>query len=224
VNRLSTKRITENISLYAGENLRLDANKRYASFDYCYGYFRDFVNADKLRELDSARNIQQSCTQLGMYLASWGMYRGSAALLQRSSRSLKPVIYYLANIHSDYWRLDIDSYNPETVEELVRLCKGLGDVVNDEVGVSATKTLTTKIMLGTLGNIPAFDSRFCSGSHLNSPTAKNLLEISDFYRANATAVDSGRIKCLEFVSGEPSTVRYPIAKVIDMIYFIEGGR
>ena len=79
-------------------------------------------------------------------------------------------------------------------------------------------------MLGTLGNIPAFDSRFCSGSHLNSPTAKNLLEISDFYRANATAVDSGRIKCLEFVSGEPSTVRYPIAKVIDMIYFIEGGR
>lgn len=221
---LSAGRITENIDRYTGKKRRLDADMRYASFDFCYRYFREFVDNDELRELDSESNVQESCTQLAMYLASWGMYRGSTGLLQRSSRSLKPLVSYLANIDPKFWRLDVDSYDDESVKELVKLLEALGKVMTEKVGISPTKTLKTKILLGTLGNIPAFDSRFCSGSGLSSPTAKNLLKISEFYRANKKVIDDGRIHCVEFVSGTPGQVRYPIAKVIDMIYFIEGGR
>jgi hypothetical protein len=44
-----------------------------------------------------------SCLQLGFYLASWGMMRGSGDLLQRSVRELAPVVDQIAAEPPDMW-------------------------------------------------------------------------------------------------------------------------
>lgn len=51
---------------------------RYASYDYCFNYFQSFYNNGTVVELASEANLQMSCLQLGFYLASWGMLRGSS--------------------------------------------------------------------------------------------------------------------------------------------------
>src|ERR1700730_13232190 len=94
---LGTKPLTEGVpSVDLDANLRkyLDGrkpNERYASFDYCFNYFQSFREAGDVPALVSPANVQLSCVQLGFYLASWGMLRGSAELLQKSARSLIPV-------------------------------------------------------------------------------------------------------------------------------------
>ncbi|MFC4637722.1 hypothetical protein [Deinococcus hohokamensis] len=70
----------------------LSPDARYASFDYCYNYFQDFHERGRHADLTSDAHRQLSALQLGFYLASWGMYRGSTQLLQRSARHLLPVI------------------------------------------------------------------------------------------------------------------------------------
>ena len=43
---------------------------RYASFDYCYRYFRCSTSDQLLADME------KSCLTVGFYLASWGMFRG----------------------------------------------------------------------------------------------------------------------------------------------------
>ena len=51
---------------------------RYRSWEHCYGYFH------RTTPSDIAADRQQAALQLGFYLASWGMYRGSSFLLQHA--------------------------------------------------------------------------------------------------------------------------------------------
>jgi hypothetical protein len=66
--------------------------ERYASFDYCYNYFQSFHDHTSFRDICSESNIVESCLQLGFYLASWGMLRGSSFLLQKSAAFYKQVL------------------------------------------------------------------------------------------------------------------------------------
>ena len=59
---------------------------RYASFDYCFNYFQAFREAGNVGAIAEPENRELSCLHLGFYLASWGMLRGSAELLQKSAR------------------------------------------------------------------------------------------------------------------------------------------
>ena len=84
--------IEENISLYLNgfhKNLGRQPEERYSSFDYCYNYFQEFYEKQKIIELANSDNLQISCLQIGFYLSSWGMYRGSSFLLQKSLKHLK---------------------------------------------------------------------------------------------------------------------------------------
>jgi len=49
--------------------------------------------------------MQMSCLQLGFYLASWGMFRGSSTLLLKSARHHVPVIDLIAAAPADAWKL-----------------------------------------------------------------------------------------------------------------------
>jgi hypothetical protein len=50
-----------------------------------------------------------------------------------------------------------------------------------------------------------------------------LRKIGEFYRENSEVVDRHCELTLDFDSGAPTTRRYTRAKVIDMIFFIEGA-
>ena len=60
--------------------------ERYSSFDYCYNYFSQ-TSPDAL-----LKNMEKSCLAIGFYLASWGMFRGSSFLLQKSVKYYEPLI------------------------------------------------------------------------------------------------------------------------------------
>ena len=57
---------------------------RYASFDYCFNYFQEARDSGNTAQLADDEHRMLSCFQLGFFLASWGMMRGSGDLYQRS--------------------------------------------------------------------------------------------------------------------------------------------
>ena len=81
----------------------LGPDARYASFDYCFNYFRSFRERDRTADIAAPRNLQMSCLQLGFYLASWGMLRGSSTLLRKSARHYEPVIDVIAAAPAEVW-------------------------------------------------------------------------------------------------------------------------
>lgn len=61
---------------------------RYASFGFCFNYFQEVRDSGDTAQLANDEHRRLSCLQLGFFLASWGMMRGSGDLYQRSVRDL----------------------------------------------------------------------------------------------------------------------------------------
>ncbi|MBA2335656.1 MAG: hypothetical protein H0V90_12080 [Blastocatellia bacterium] len=89
------------------------ANQRYASFDYCYNYF--------LTTEDLKKDIEKSCLTLGFYLASWGMFRGSSFLLQKSAKHLEPTIDYISSLDRSVWKIDVDDYSEQNIDTIIHI-------------------------------------------------------------------------------------------------------
>ena len=87
--------IGANLKRYRGART---AESRWASFDYCFNYFQEARQAGDTKRLNDDEHRQLSCLQLGFYLASWGMMRGSGQLLQNSVRGLAPVVKRIAEV------------------------------------------------------------------------------------------------------------------------------
>jgi hypothetical protein len=194
---------------------------RYTSFDYCFNYFQRFREEDRTADIAAHENMQLSCLHLGFYLASWGMFRGSSILLLKSARHYEPVINVIAGAPADAWELDAHRYTADAWPLLWQLDQEIRAAFGHRNGVSST--LATKVMLGVFGNIPAFDTYFREGFGAATFGRKAFLRLGDFYQEHANDVDRHRIPTLDFNTGQPTERQYSRAKVIDMIFFIEGG-
>src|SRR3989338_740221 len=194
---------------------------RYASCDYCFNYFQEFKDKTELVNKD---NIQNSCLHLGFYLASWGMYRGSANLLQKSVKIFEPLIKYIASEKCNVWGIDVDSYTEDNISKLIKCQK----IIEKELRIDqkGKDILVTKIMLGVFGNVPAFDTYFKSGSNLGTFNKHSLKEIYRFYNnadySKIISDEVARVKTFEYHSGKVGSRSYTKAKIVDMIFFIEG--
>lgn len=192
-------------------------NERYASFDYCFNYFQSFREAGDISALASPANIQVSCLQLGFYLASWGMLRGSAELLQKSARSLIPVIKVVAQIETSLWELDVECYTESNIQRLLELASTVR-----QAQPKMSDILVTKIMLGVFGSVPAFDTNFKRGFGVATFGPKAMKKIGEFFQEHADVINAHRVPTLDFISGGHTQRTYTRAKVIDMAFFIEG--
>ena len=190
---------------------------RYTSFDYCFNYFQSFYESGNLAGLTSPENIQNSCLQLGFYLASWGMLRGSAELLQKSARYFVPLIKAVALTEPSVWEIDANLYTELNIAMLL----SLADTLRLANG-GMSDILVTKVILGVFGSVPAFDTNFKSGFCVSTFGVKALRKVGVFYADNAELLDKYRVPTLDFVSGAPTRRLYTRAKVIDMAFFIEG--
>jgi len=190
---------------------------RYTSFDYCFNYFRSFYERGESASLAEPTNLQMSCLQLGFYLASWGMLRGSAELLQKSARHLAPLVMTIAEADALLWEIDAHRYTEDNIQRLLDTARMFRTSYQ---GMS--DTLVTKIMLGVFGNVPAFDSNFKKGFGVATFGPKALRNIGVFYRENSMIIDRYRVPTLEFVTGNRTRRKYTRAKVIDMAFFVEG--
>ena len=208
--------ITKYLDGGAGSEGR-EADARYASFDYCFNYFQSFREAKNIVAIADRKNIQLSCLSLGFYLASWGMFRGSAELLQKSARHLRSAVELIAAADTTIWEIDAHCYSEQNIQRLLAMGRafrqsypGMSDI------------LVTKIMLGVFGNVPAFDTNFKNGFQVSTFGPKALGKIGEFYKENHQVIEKYRAPTLDFVTGEPTPRKYTRAKVIDMAFFVEG--
>lgn len=190
---------------------------RDASFDYCFNYFRSFYETNDLNRLVAPSQLEVSCLQLSFYLASWGMLRGSSFLLQKSTMFYIRIVNLISSFDKRIWKIDIDTYSKETISLLLSFASALADTLRP---YRPSDTLTTKIMLGVFGIVPAFDQYFKNGMGITTFNEKTLLALHNFYECNRAEIDSINIKTLEFGSGTETTRVYTKAKLIDMFGFI----
>lgn len=140
-------------------------NTRYKSWEWCHKAFLE--NKDKYDE----QNIEYLSLHLAFYLASWGMYRGSSHLLQRDYKVHKKAVREIIDTkYNSLWDYVPSENNIEEANELLfnsdnGLYWKIKESYNwfDSVDGESSDTLTTKILMGTFGCVPAFDRFLKSG-------------------------------------------------------------
>lgn len=217
--------------------LILHDNDRFRSFEHCFLFFKSLIMKQSVGNKDLAM------LHLGFYLASWGMYRGSSFLLQKDYKIYSPVIDIL--FHKDYndlWFLE-KKLNVTNKEKFSILSLNLHSELQEYFEGERTKyysyinkksskqeissTLTTKIMMGTLGCLPAFDRYFKSGikrhNELNkskliqSFSSNSILRIYEFFLENKETLLQ-----LQLDIEHKTKVKYPLMKLIDSYFWLIG--
>ena len=204
--------------------LKTDENGRYRSWEYCYSHF---IKARGSKDVD----YDYLSLQLAFYLASWGMYRGSSFLLQKDYKIHIPVVKELlsekydtlAGIECSDLR---NESNQKLLQDINSFLEQYYDKIRREVKEQDLKnklsfTLITKILMGTLGCVPAYDRYFIAGIK-NKKVAtgnyniKSIMQLVDFYEKNADQLEYAREKM------EIEGLLYPQMKMIDMGFWQIG--
>lgn len=203
---------------------------RFVSYDFCYNYFQDFYVNNKTKDLASPANLNLACLHLAFYLASWRMYRRGAQT-RMSYKIYENVVKRVAN-EQELWKYDVDDYleNDKCKKDIIEFSKEIQNILSDcfkqnnEVG-RVTETLTTKIMLGIFGCVPALDVNFNKfikdknkGVRLNDDT---LTHIHCCYLQHKKLIDSFKIKTLTEDFHETQH-HYKKARLIDYVGFCIG--
>ena len=206
------------------DTLKKDENGRYRSWEHCYS---NFINA---RDNKNAEWDYLSL-QLAFYLASWGMYRGSSFLLQKDYKIHIPVVKEL--LKEEYDPLaGIDCVELKR-EENQRLLENINafldeyysnirdEVKNIKVRNQLSSTLITKILMGTLGCVPAYDRYFISGIKKQKVASgnynmKSIGQLVDFYESNIVELENIRKDM------KANGMAYPQMKILDMAFWQIG--
>lgn len=208
--------IHEKISDYYGD-IAGDPHHRYRSWEHCYRFFRDVQPSGLVAQR------RHAALQLGFYLASWGMYRGSTFLLQHAYTVHLGVVDCLTSSRfASLWEREFGSEEEDA--ELVPVILEAVEAISKAYSQfgEPTETLVTKVLLGTFGCLPACDQYFIAGfrsaglgySYLN---AKFLNKLLDFSREHLA-----ELRAEQAVIRDHSGTHYPLMKLVDM-YFWQLG-
>lgn len=213
---LSAEEAIRYIRTYFNETVK-DSHGRYMSWRHCYNAFT--ANRNNAEE----ETLDYLALHLAFYLASWGMYRGSSFLLQKDYKVHIPVVKIIME----------EKYQPLmgiSAEELIKVDKlELLEEVSDRIRKAygeeqpsfegtvnkATDTLVTKILLGTLGCVPAYDRYYVQavrqyGISAGGYNKKSVRDVARYYLSH-----KDKFEC---VREELSTcgTEYPVMKLMDM--------
>lgn len=201
------------------DNLIEKDNHRYMSWEHC---FKAFQQPKQVNDKDYLS------LHLAFYLASWGMYRGSSALLWKDYKIHNRTVEIINDEKYDGIRCNNDQKIDINYIELILEAKNEISKHYKSNGISPTDTLISKILLGTLGCVPAYDRLFKKGlnnSQLNQQFNKKSLKILfNFINLPAKKHDFENIQSYINLDQESRNgCYYPIMKIVDM-YFWETGR
>jgi hypothetical protein len=199
---------------------------RFKSWEHCYAMFHDAIHNGKV-------DVDTLALHLAFYLASWGMYRGSSFLLSQDYKVHKKVVEILLEpkyrdlcgatckqIQSqmdNLWELTdrIKEYyhSRRYIVEKAQIAAGERDKFTAS---DVSDILISKVLMGTMGCVPAYDRFFTEGVKLtgattgqfNRPSIERLIE---FYQGYHKQFD----KVLEKMSVE-GRLPYPQMKLLDM--------
>ena len=203
---------------------RRDENGRSRSWEHCYRVFRD-ARTDPYPDRDYLS------LHLAFYLASWGMYRGSSFLLQKDYKVLVPIVEEVLKPEYDclFGVACVGLREPEVQARLTKLYDDIShyfrsirdEVAGREVASSVSPVLVTKILMGTLGCVPAYDRFFQDGAKYlglehNSYNEKSLRELADFYEDHNDRLEEARRGM------RVGDLTYPQMKLLDMGFWQIG--
>jgi len=204
------------IRTYYNETVE-DAHGRYLSWQHCYNAFTTNRGGSDENTFDYL------ALHLAFYLASWGMYRGSSFLLQKDYKVHIPVVKILME----------EQYNPLvgiTAEELIkdenltlledvsaRIRQAYADEKPSIEGITnnATDTLVTKILLGTLGCVPAYDRYYVQavrqyGISAGGYDRRSVRDVAKYYLQHKDEFENVRAELSAYGT------EYPVMKIMDM--------
>jgi hypothetical protein len=215
--RCSASDLHHRIGRFYGK-LAADPHHRYRSWEHCYRFFRSRTLEALTVDKDTA------ALQLAFYLASWGMYRGSAFLLQRAYTVHLGVVETLAAPHlSDLWKKETGSEPAD--ERLVTVILELFQAVKaayKPFGL-ASDILATKVILGTVGCLPAVDRFFIDGFRKSQRKYSSPLNRAFIERIIQFCIECGPELRIEQARIEAAGgMHYPLMKLADM-YFWQIG-
>lgn len=200
--------------------LKSDNNGRYMSWEHCYKIFSDSRKLKLSEEI-----IDDLCLHLSFYLASWGMYRGSSFLLQKDYKVHKEAIKEIfKQEYNNLLGIQCKEYfNKENQVALIKLTDNLKEIYKKirlsvkqkDIKIEVSDTLITKILMGTLGCVPAYDRYFISGIReykiaSGSYNERSILNLCEFYKNNFLSFEESR-KNMKI-----DNLKYPQMKLIDM--------
>ena len=206
------------------DDARANENGRSRSWEHCYRVFRD-------ARTDSSPDYDYLSLNLAFYLASWGMYRGSSFLLQKDHKVLSPIVEKVLKPEYDclFGIACADLRESEVQGSLEKLNKYIAahfgpirdEVAGRKVVSSVSPVLITKILMGTLGCVPAYDRFFVDGIKKYKVTTReysrnSLLKLVDFYEEHNDRLEEARRGM------RTNDLIYPQMKVLDMGFWQIG--
>lgn len=232
VNTMDTANKVAECAKQVYKECKMEANGRYLSWEHCHKVFKE-------ARKQKSPNKDYLCLHLAFYLASWGMYRGSSFLLANNYLVHRPVVELLLKSKYDSL-LDVNcaAYQDEdTLDMCWELSEAIGKeyskarcaVKGDTVDNNVSGTLLSKVLLGTMGCVPAFDRYFIAGvKNCNNDfslkrgigiySKESLRSIADFYVKNNTLLEDAR-NGMKTTDGND----YPQMKMLDMGFFQIGA-
>lgn len=197
------------------DSMKDDPHHRYLSWEYCHEAFR----LNRRPQIDAT--IDYLCLHLAWYLASWGMLRNSF-LMQKDYKIHADVVRLIYRPEwDDLWDLSPEKLSQEYyADRIMKLSESITEAYVASGAGIPTDTLLTKILLGTVGCVPAYDRYFkkaladtCAASQVFS--AKSIRTLGNLYLDHEDEFEKLRKHC-------GSRIEYPAAKILDMCFFEYG--
>ena len=206
------------------EDARATENGRSRSWEHCYRVFRD-------ARTDPSPDCDYLSLHLAFYLASWGMYRGSSFLLQKDYKVLVPIVEEILKPEYDclFGLACVSLRESEVQGSLEKLCDDIAEhfgpirdeVAGREVVSPVSPVLITKILMGTLGCVPAYDRFFQDGVATYKVTTReysleSVRKLAKFYEAHNDRLEEARRGM------RTDDLIYPQMKLLDMGFWQVG--
>ena len=206
------------------EDARADENGRSRSWEHCYRVFRDARTAP-------SPDYDYLSLHLAFYLASWGMYRGSCFILQKDYKVHTPIVEEILKPEYDcLFGLACTDLRKSEVQMMLETVYGniaehFGPI-RDQVAGRAVPSpvspiLITKILMGTLGCVPAYDRFFVDGIKKHKVTTQeysleSVRKLAKFYEEHNDRLEEARrgMRTEDLV--------YPQMKLLDMGFWQVG--
>lgn len=201
--------IRKHIDTYMRRYLQLPYN-RDCSYDFCHDVF-----IKNRRSTNIPETADYLALNLYTFLASWGMVTRGNLLMNSNYKLLIDAVKVVCDVKYD-WLVDVDIFAPGFnktifVECVIELKENLKAIL----GKGANNTLLSKILLVTLGCVPAYDTYvikslndFGCVASFGKAGLKDILDFADVYKAEI-------INAMEIYRGK-TIVPYSPMKYIDM--------
>jgi hypothetical protein len=213
---MGLKHITEKFLL----GITQDEFHRYTSWDNCFKAF------------SISKQTEIQVLELAFYLASWGMYRGSSGLLQKNYLIHKGAVDTVFLKTNQKLKCNqTTEVKKESIQAILevkyQLAKHYSSFyftkgIEKPKPISPTDTLLSKIILGTLGCVPAYDRYFIDGlkemkMEHTCFNESSLTELFYYIEENEKEI----VQVQKYIKTKINR-HYPLMKILDM-YFWQIG-